>query len=124
MKNYKEEIRSVKFDVKRFSESIECYSLDPLMAQRWEGMLKVIFLSVYQDKSYSDINFNELDLSIMEEAFEELYYYEADEFGDEDTDMRNEGHSIVEINRIAGLDILMSRFKSYLRMSKPGRSFF
>ncbi|RUS44917.1 hypothetical protein [Cohnella sp. AR92] len=114
----------VNFDTDCFAQSLASRVLDNAEAEQKEKMLEIIDLVCYSDKTLvGDINLKELDREILEAAFEELQEYQSDEHGEEDTDLVNEGQTIVEINRIAGMDIHFEHFKPK-HVQRKTRRFF
>ncbi|WP_240420306.1 hypothetical protein [Paenibacillus periandrae] len=103
---------NVSFDSNRFAQSLKDCALDNQKAEQQEKMLEIIELVCYSGKiRVCDVNLKELNRKILEETFEELQMYQSDEHGEDDTDLCNEGQTIVEINRIAGMDIHFEKFK-------------
>jgi hypothetical protein len=103
---------NVSFNSSRFAQSLVNRALDDQKAEQQEKRLEIIELVCYSGRlKICEVNLKALDRTAMEETFAELQMYESDEHGEADTDLNNEGQTIVEINRIAGMEIHFNKFK-------------
>ncbi|SDO17854.1 hypothetical protein SAMN04487897_109116 [Paenibacillus sp. yr247] len=115
---------NVTFNPKIFARSIEERGLSDASADSQEGMLHLINLVCYSEKRLiSEVDLRSLDLELMKDTFDELHSYESDEHGDENTDLNNEGQTIIELNRKAGITIHFDRFQPKW-VQKKSRRFF
>jgi hypothetical protein len=103
---------------------LERRALTDDQSKRREARLGVIELIFYSGKTkVQDVDFQSFDLETLKETFEELHEYQSDEHGEDDTDLSNEGQTIVEINRIAGMDLHFDNYQPKSVLKKTRRFF-
>jgi hypothetical protein len=115
----------IRFNAAIFAHSLEGYGLRDDKAKSLESLLSIIELVCYSDiTKVGEVDFKSLNLGVLKQAFEELMEYQSEENGEDDCDLYNEGQTIVEINRLAGMFNHINDLRPVYVYKKQQRRFF